>query len=647
VSAETSPPSQSSVQDLIEEGRRLRAQSRADQALAVFARTVEREPHSVEALAGLAWAHGTLRQFKPAIEAARRALVHDPANSDALFCLATNLTYVDGFAEAEAVAERLVSAAPDDAAALVTAGKIALARGRRDLGMAHFARAKAIAGAFKPLFVTIAQIVAEYGKPEDGRAALDELLEKWPDDDAVLFAVAQRRMLACDWRNFDDLTRRLTGALDRVVAGGRVDPDMLWTLSHHGFGYADTMKVARRIASDAASRVPPEERSRPRRRAGRAKIRVAFLQAMTTFHSTQVAIRNLVERIDRGRFEVIGYARHDREQAGSFQGGFRGAFDRFLDLTPLSDLEASRTIARDDIDVLLDMQGLNALNNLGVLAYRPARVQALYYGFGHGTGGSIYDYYVTDRAYMPQRLAALSGDAHVYLPGCHMAPTLGDVAPGQARRADQGLPPDAFVFCCFNNPWKFEPLSFSLWMRLLRRIPGSVLWLVEWRKDAVANLRQEAARSGIEPARLIFAEIAPHAEHLRRLQLADLAINGALVGGGVTSFDALWAGVPMVAIEGAGDVLWSRLGAVMLRVAGLDELVFDSYEGLERGVMALARAPERLAAIRAKVAAVRVGNPLFDIDLAARKLEAACKAMTERSEGGSAPRNIDIERLDA
>jgi predicted O-linked N-acetylglucosamine transferase (SPINDLY family) len=647
VSADPSPPSPESFQDPIEEGRRLRAQARADAAVGAFARAVERDPRSVEALAGLAWAHGTLRQFGAAIDAARRALALHPENTDALFSLATNLTYVDGFAEAEPVAEALVALAPDDAAALVTAGKVALARGRSGDGLGYFARAKAIAGPFKPLYLTIAQIIAEYGDPDDGREALDELLERWPDDDAALFAVAQRRMLACDWRDFDGLTRRLAGALDRVVAGGRIDADMLWTLTNHGFGYADTMKVARRIAGDAAARVPLEARLGLPKRAERPKIRVAFLQAMTSFHSTQVAIRNLVERLDRGRFEVLGYARHDRIQAGSFQASLRGAFDKFVDLTPLSDRDAAAAIARDDVDVLLDMQGLNALNNLGVLAHRPARVLALYYGFGHGAGGCIYDYYVTDRHYVPRHLAPLSGEAHVYLPDCHMAPTLGEIAPGRARRAEHGLPEDGLVFCSFNNPWKFDPLSFALWMRLLRRVPGSALWLLEWRKDAVANLRREAARAGVDPARLVFAKLAPHAEHLKRLALADLAINGIVAGGGVTAFDALWAGVPMVALDGAGDVLWSRLGAIMLRSAGLGELVFATHEAFERGIVDLARAPERLAAIRKTMALTRANNPLFDIDLAARKLEAACAAMCGRATKGLAPRDIDLDRADA
>lgn len=628
--------------ELIEQGRTHAAAGRADDALAVFERAVRLDPTSVEAWAGIAEGHASLRRYRPAIDAARRVLALDPTHGEARFCLATNLTYVDGFEEAWPIAEALIAERPDDVAALVTAGKAALALRRHARGLAHFARAKALAPGLKPLYLTIAQILSEFGTPDDGRAALDELIARWPDDDGVVFSVAQRRMLACDWRDFDAMTRLLASRLDGAVAGGRVDPDMLWTLTNHGFGYADTMTVARRLADRVADRVPEAARLVQARRAPGGRIRVGFLQAMTTFHSTQAAIRNIVERFDRRRFEVLGYARHDRPGPGAFQGEFRRAFDRFADLTPLADPAAAKRIAEDGIDVLIDMQGLNALNNLGVLAYRPARIQALYYGFGHGTGGRLYDYYIADRGYVPPALAKLSGEAHVFLPGCHLAPTLGDIAPGAARRADFGLPDDAFVLCNFNHNWKFDPLSFAVWMRILKRLPKAVLWLLEWRRDAVSNLLQEAVRAGVDPARLVFAKTEPLAGHLRRLKLADLAINGAFVGGGVTTFDALWAGVPMVALRGAADVLWSRLGGVMLDALGMPDFAFGSIEAFERGIVELAGNPARLKAARDAMAKVGATCDLFDIGRATRKIEKACEAMWSIDQSGEKPRDIDI-----
>lgn len=632
------------AQELVENGRRHRAAERLDDALDAFDRAARLDPRSIDAWVGLVGIHGALRRYRPAIEAARRALALDPENHEARFGFATNLTYVDGYEEAEPVAEAMVAARPDDIAALVTAGKIALARRRREDALGYFAEAKRLGQGMKPVYLTIAQILSEFGQPEDGREALDELLAAWPDDDAIVFAVAQRRMLACDWRGFDDMTRRLGTRLDAVVAAGRVDPDMLWTLANHGFGYADTMKVARGLGQRAARRVPAEARSALPARTSGGRIRVGFIQAMTTFHSTQVAIRNIVGRVDRRAFQVLGYARHDRIGPGDFQTEFRRAFDRFADLTALSDAQAAAAIAADGVDVLIDMQGLNALNNLGVLAYRPARVIALYYGFSHGTGGMVHDYFLTDRGYLPASLATHSGDKIVYLPGCHMAPTLGDIAPGTPGRADHGLPETGFVFCNFNNPWKFDPVAFAFWMRLLRHVPGSVLWLLEWRRDAVANLRRAAADAGVDPDRLVFAKLAPHAEHLKRSALADLGLNGVAVGGGVTTFDTLWAGVPVVALEGAADMLWSRLGGVMLRAAGLGELAFDTFEAMERGVIELTQDPARLAAARRKLFEARHRCDLFDIGKAARKIEFACRAMLDIHERGEAPRDIHLDR---
>jgi len=629
--------------ELIEAGRAHGAAGRPDDALSAFERAVELDPGSVEALVGVANAFAALRRYRQAIAAARRVLALEPTNADARFCLAVNLSYVDGFEEAEPVIEALIAERPDDIATLVAAGKIALALRHHERGLGHFARAKVLAGEFKPLHLTIAQILSELGTPEDAQGAFDEMLARWPDDDGIVFSVAHRRMLACDWRGFDAMTRLMAERLDGAVAANRVDPDMLWTLTNHGFGYGDTMKVARKLAARVIARVPASARLVLAPRAPRNKLRIGFIQAMTTFHSTQIAIRNVVERMDRGRFEVIGYARHDRPGSGEFQDRFRSAFDRFVDLTPMSDAQAAARIAADDIDILIDMQGLNALNNLGVLAYRPARLLALYYGFSHGAGGGVYDYYLTDRNYLPAELAPETGEKVVYLPGCHLVPTLGEIPPGRARRADYDLPEDAFVLCNFNHNWKFDPLCFALWMRILRNVPVAVLWLLEWRRDAADYLRQEAVRAGVDPRRLIFAKLEPFAGHLKRLTLADLAVNGVFVGGGVTSLDALWAGVPMVALEGAADVLWSRLGGVMLKSAGMPEFVFGSIEAMERGILELARHPERLLAARAKLDALRGTCDLFDLDRATRKIESACEAMWDIHLRGEAPRDIALD----
>ncbi|MBM3558202.1 MAG: tetratricopeptide repeat protein, partial [Alphaproteobacteria bacterium] len=379
----------------IDIGKRLLGLAGADAAIAWFQRAVEAQPKDPDGHAGLARALGLAGRPHVAIATAERALALDPGHREAWLIRAISLEAIDDMEAASVATEGYLRNWPDDVTALVLAGRTALVLGRREAGRAHLDQARALLPDFLPLHLTIARALSNSEDDEAARAAWDDLLARFPADDTVLMQAAYRRMMSCDWRDYDALGHKIVQRLDAAIAAGAVDSDTLWLLSARGFGYDATMKVARHLARRYV--LSPERRLAPKPRDARPRLRVGFLQAMTTFHSTQAAIREIARRLDRRRFEVLGYARHERRRdPDAFQLSFRQAFDRFTDLTDRLDRAAAEAIQHDGVDVLIETQGLNSLNNMGVLAHRPAPVIAHYYGFSHGTSGPFIDYCVVD-----------------------------------------------------------------------------------------------------------------------------------------------------------------------------------------------------------------------------------------------------------
>jgi protein O-GlcNAc transferase len=348
-----------------------------------------------------------------------------------------------------------------------------------------------------------------------------------------------------------------------------------------------------------------------------------------------MVLRGIVERLDRNRFEAIGYSLQRCDDT-SFSQRFRPVFDTFKDLPLFEPDRAAEIVAADRLDILIDTTGHTGISCLPLLAQRPAPVQAHYLGYGLTSGADYVDYLVTDPQFMPPEWAQYCSERLVYMPDSFMATTRAPFAPAATSRAAEGLPEDALVLANFNHPCKLEPRMFSLWMRLLQAAPDAVLWLGGWAVATRESLTRFAAAQGVDPRRLIFARILPHAFHLNRLKLADLALDNLYHGGGVTTVDALWAGLPLLAVKGATPA--GRLGASLSHAAGLDDLVTDSLEQYEATGLALLQDRERLRALKARLVANLPHCALFDGERYQRHFEAALDLMwAHRGEPRTAP----------
>jgi predicted O-linked N-acetylglucosamine transferase (SPINDLY family) len=308
-----------------------------------------------------------------------------------------------------------------------------------------------------------------------------------------------------------------------------------------------------------------------------------------------------------------------------------GAFDEFLDLDGASNQQAVNTLRDRRIDIAIDLMGFTAGHRFDIFETRVAPIQVNYLGFAATIGSVSHDYLLADEYVVPEEAKSGFIEQVVYLPGSYLAMSRRPIAPGVPTRKQAGLPAEGRVFCAFNNQYKISPALFDTWMRILTRVPGSVLWLRLDSEIARANLLKKAALRGVDADRLIFApRVADHADHMARLGLADVFLDTFPYNAHATATDALLAGVPV--ITRSGRAFASRVAGSLLCAAGCPELVVDSLEDYERLAVELALDDSRLTALRNKVRANAAGSEMFDPERYCRGLEAAYLEMCRRRE---------------
>jgi predicted O-linked N-acetylglucosamine transferase (SPINDLY family) len=298
-----------------------------------------------------------------------------------------------------------------------------------------------------------------------------------------------------------------------------------------------------------------------------------------------------------------------------------------------------------DVDIAVDLMGFSGGSRPGLFALRPAPVQVNYLGFAGTMGTSFHDYIIADRHTIPADQRKFYSEQVVWLPECFQPNDHKRAVPRDcATREQHRLPQDAFVFCCFNTPYKISPPVFAAWMRLLAAVDNSVLWLPDGGEEISLNLRNAATGHGVPPERLIFAPRMPDFEqHLARYRVADLFLDTLPYNAHTTASDALWAGLPVLTCE--GDSFAARVASSLLRTIGAGELVTTSLEEYEIVARNVALDRAALTRLRARLEAARVDNPLFNTVRYARHLESAYERMVELHWGGQPMQPIEVPSL--
>ena len=372
----------------------------------------------------------------------------------------------------------------------------------------------------------------------------------------------------------------------------------------------------------------------PRRASRPPRLRIGYLSSDLREHAVGFGMSEVMELHDRSRFEIHAYyCGIDREDPTRTR--IRAAVDGWTGISRLTDDEAAAAIARDGIDILVDLNGYTRDARTAVLARRPAPVQVNWYGFPGSMGTPYHHYIIADPHVVPEGHEIHFSERVMRLACYQPNDRKRLVAPGLPRRAEEGLPETGFVFCCLNGTQKITPQIFMAWMGILARVEGSVLWLLEPAAETAARLRAMAAAQGIAPERICFAPRRPNPQHLARYRLADLFLDTFPYGAHTTASDAMWMGTPVLTLEGRGFA--ARVCASLVRSAGLPDLVCRSLDEYLSRAAAIAGTPGAAAALRARLAQNRPTAALFDTPGLVAGLEGLFERMWDEFRSGSLP----------
>ncbi|MBK6007916.1 tetratricopeptide repeat protein [Ramlibacter ginsenosidimutans] len=564
----------------------------------------------------------------------RREAQAYPQSADAQNTLGSVLSAQGRHAEALEAFQAALRVNPAHVEALVNAGTALHTLGRHAEALPLLERAAAAQPGFAHAHLNLGLVQHALQRYEEAAASVGRALAIDPDLPYGLSSQVWAELFACDWRAIGPHIAALRAqAREQRVP---VSPFMLLAVTDSPAEQLQATQVYLRD-KDFGERPPL---SRPMRTRA-PRIRIAYLSSDFHQHATAQLMTRLFELHDRSAFEVIGLSTGVND-GSPMRARLERAFDRFIDVERASDAQAARQIADLGVDIAIDLKGHTEGSRMNILGWRPAPVQVTYLGYPATVGAPYIDYVLADRVVIPPEQQRFYTERVVWLPDSYQ---VNDdrivVPPAPQSRAAHGLPAQGFVFCAFNNAYKLRPETFALWLRLLRGVPGSVLWLLANNPAMERRLREQAGAAGIAPERLVFAPKLPLGEHLARHACADLFLDTLPVNAHTTASDALRAGVPMVTCM--GHTFAGRVAASLLLALGLPELVTDSLGDYEALALKLALQPQALAEVRAKLARNRATSSLFDTARTCRRIEAAYRIMWERHLRGEPPAAFAVE----
>ena len=628
------------AQVLYNRGIALYAAGRLPEALASYQTAIELQPHYPEALINQGNVLQAQKRFDEALERYNRAIVQDSHLANAFVNRGIALQALNRPAEALADYDKALALQPNYPDALQNRGVALESLRRADEALAAYDRILELDPRHRGAVLKRGDTLQDLGRLDEAIASYRSALPLPVShrEEAMLHDRAAVELWWCERKlcAWDDLAHSTARAL-RSLRGGIATPNPFIALC-----ISDDPEVqlacARRFATDLR-RGSIEPLAKTVTNADR--IRIGYMSGDLRDHATAYLLAGVLEQHDRARFEISAYS-YGPDDGSSMRARLVRAVDAFIDVRDLDDSELAARIADDGVHILVDLDGYTRRSRASVWQFRPAPICVHYLGYPGSTGSSDVDYLIADSCVIRPEDERFFSEAIVRLPGSYQAnDDKREIANLGLTRHEVGLPDDAFVYCAFNRPYKITPEVFDVWMRILREVPGSVLWLLRDSERIESNLRYEATLRGVDAQRLLFAPRVAHSEHLARQRLADLFLDTWPVCAHTTASDALWAGLPLVTYPGRTFI--SRVSASLLDAIGLPELVVSSAADYEKLAVSLACNPAQLTAVRDKLARNRSDQPLFDTRRFCRNLEHAFETMWAIAQRGESPRGFTVE----
>ncbi len=617
-------------------GNACNALRRYDEALASYDSAIQLEPRYAAAYCNRGNTLLALSRLQDACSSFDHALAIQPNYAEAHSNRGIALTNLGRPREAIASIRRALEINPNFAEAHFNWGAALFALGEVAGAVTAYTKAIDINPSYSEAFANRANALVQLKLLPEAVANFERALELKPDYAFIFGTMVHTKMQMCNWRDFDSDHEVLISA---IGTGQKVSPPF------PVMSMADSPILQQQAAAIWMDDLYPADSSLGDISAarGNAKIRIGYFSADFYNHATAYLIAGLFEAHDREQFEFYAFS-FGPDVVDEMSTRIKKQFTQFVNLNGVNDRDAASLVRDMRIDIAVDLKGITDRARSKIFAYRAAPIQVNYLGYPGTMAASYYDYVIADHVVIPAECRQYYTEKVVCLPGSYQVnDATRSISEKAFTREQFGLPAAAFVFCCFNNNFKIVPPTFSSWMRILHRVPGSVLWLLADNPYCADNLRKEAVKHGVNPERLVFANRLPLPEHLARHRLADLFLDTLPYNAHTTASDALWAGLPVLTCMGAAFP--ARVAASLLTAVGLTDLIAPSMQDYENLAVELAHNPSKLRALKHRLQNNRTNCYLFNTELFARHIESAYRSMFARIQAGLPPEAIDVGTL--
>jgi len=545
---------------------------------------------------------------------ARRAL------SYALEQLGNSAQNAGNFAQAEACFEEALEYQPGNAIHWYNLGNAQRELGKPQAALHSFKQSIQLNPNDADTHNNLGNAQRELGQLDKAIASYETALLLNPSLHHALAHLVHQKQHICDWKSLDtqiaairDLVKNHPNAQISPFAFLAMPNTTAQEQKQCASNYASTAYAGLIALSEALNFTYSQTK--------KTKLKIGYLSADFRLHPLAFLITELIDKHDRKQFEIVAYSYGADDKTPSRK-RLEKAFDQFNDIRHLNNIDAAKKINADQIDILVDLTGFTQTSRTGIVALKPAPISVNWLGYpgsmGNLSGKPLFDYILTDKIIAPNQ--SNFSEQLLYLP-CYQPNDSQRPVGKITTKSVNNLPDNAFVFCCFNQSFKITADVFAAWMRILKQVPNSALWLLECNPWAKANLQTKAENAGIDKTRLIFAPRVAIADHLARHRHADLFLDTLPYNAHTTASDALFMHLPLLTCM--GEPFASRVAASLLQRVNLPELIANSLQEYEQKALYFAQNSENLAQIKHKMSTHIKNSNLFNPAQFARDLERA------------------------
>jgi predicted O-linked N-acetylglucosamine transferase (SPINDLY family) len=615
----------------MKQGNALQLMMQYQAALASFEQAIALNPNYAEAFNNRGLSLSELQLHEAAVASYEQAIAIKPDYAEAYYNLGLELVNLKRHMPALIHFERAIALRADFVDGHISLANALVSLNQFNEAVLSFERAIALKPDHAEAYFNLGLALNKLKQYPAALKSFEQAFKLKPDIDFLFGEYLYAKLRICEWSGIEAEFAELSAKIQTCNKISSPFSVLSFTGSPALQRIAAEVWVADKFLDISAS--DPYIVKHP----ARGKIRVAYFSADFRDHAVAFLTAELFEKHDRSRFEIIAFA-FGADFKDEMRARLEAGFDQFIDIRNLSDQEAVQLARNMQIDIAVDLGGHTVGCRTEIFAMRAAPVQVSYIGYLGTMGAAFMDYLIADRVIIPEQAKPHYAEKIVYLPSYQVNDSRRRIADVTFTRSQLGLPETGFVFCCFNNNYKITPSVFSLWMRILQSVPGSVLFLYAENAWSEQNLINAAVLRGVNPERLVFGKKLALPEYLARYRQADLFLDTQPYNAGTTASDALWAGLPVLTCP--GESFAGRVAASLLTAIGLPELIAQTPAQYEALAIELATHPDKLTGIRTRLAQNRLTTPLFDTELFTANLEAAFTQMYERYQAGLPPEDL-------